>query len=357
MNENRLRDDLTIRELPEEVQRQLLLNYLSAHKMEYVQNFLRKKGLPYSYLKSDLPKKLTEFLNNQMIQLSELVDLLNSIEGWGKQHVYLYTAPSTLSRQWRNSLQVHQTLRSAGLEDLINKSRPLILPAQPTLSTIEYSEERIRFVWVEQRTSRVRIPDQDRIEPVETINPIGSFQDRVILQAYRMKIARGLVVFEWNFNTNDALLLIQQMPTATKYKMIRSQFENYLKPIFDIDAFDKIRVSRGLSSIEKSQETRRFHMTFQSLDNRGKIAVTSARKENDVFKDDPVIDRARIALADNAAGLLGHFYWVPIAGGLNREVYTQIYGEDDNDQRVGILAEHKEKNIRYVLSRIRHHCV
>jgi len=101
-----------------------------------------------------------------------------------------------------------------------------------------------------------------------------------------------------------------------------------------------------------------LYRMVRSTNNRGKIAVTSPRKEQDVFDDDAVINRARAAVGVDATGLLGNFHWLENGGRLanggraDTEVYTLVYGEDDDDQRVGILAEHTEQNVRYVLSRM-----
>lgn len=353
-----LNDNIETRDLPEETQRELLLTYLTSHKMVYIQDFLKDRGLAYSYRKSELPDKLTEYLDGNEIELSDLVELLNTIEGWGKQQIYLYNAPSALSARWRDPAYARQRLEDAGYLDLLNQSKPLILPTEPTLSTIQVNQGVIRFIWIERRTWRVRVPDQDQVRNLnDTELPDDIFQDQIIWQAYRVKMARGLIIFEWNLNTNDAMMLIQQLPSGRKYKALRDQFEGYLRQFFDIDSFEKVRLSSALPGIETSGETRRQHMTFRSTDNRGKIAVTSPRKEQDVFNDDTVINRARVAVGDDATGLLGNFHWTPNAGRPGEELYTQIYGEDDDDQRVGILAEHTEENVRYVLSRIRHHCV
>lgn len=360
MTDYDLNDNIENRELPEETQRELLLTYLTSHKMIYIQDFLKERDLPYSYRKSELPEKLTEYLNDGEFDLSDLVELLNTIEGWGKQQIYLYNAPGALSEKWRNPAFVRQKLKDAGYLDLLNQSKSLILPVEPTLSTIQFNEENgtIRFIWIERRTWRVRLPGEDRIESAtENDLPDSLMQDQIVWQAYRVRMARGLIVFEWNLNTNDAMMLIQQLPSGRKYKALRDQFEGYLRQFFDIDSFEKMRLSSALPGIETSGETRRQHMTFRSKDNRGKIAVTSPRKDYDVFDDDAVVNRARTAVGDDATGLLGNFHWLENGGRPDTEVYTQIYGEDDDDQRVGILAEHTEQNVRHVLSRIRHYCV
>lgn len=356
MNNYHPAENIEKRELSEEEELGLLLTYLGSHNKIYIQDFLKERGLPYSYRKSELANKLIEHLENDIISLSDLVALLDNIEGWGRQQIYLYNAPGALSARWRDPGYVRRKLADTGCPDLLNQSRPLILPAEPTLSTIEFNNNRIRFIWVNRRTWYVPVSERDLPE-LDNTRLLGNPQDQLVWRPYRLKMARGLIVFEWNLNTNDAMMLIQQLPSGRKYNPIRDEFEGYLRAFFDIDSFEKIRVSSALLGIEASGETRRHHMTYRSMVNRGTMAVTSPRRENDVLDADLAIKRARDALGVDGAGLLGNFYWTPRAGRPSKELYTQLYGEEEDDQRVGILAEHTEENVRYVLSRIRHHCV
>jgi len=79
---------------------------------------------------------------------------------------------------------------------------------------------------------------------------------------------------------------------------------------------------------------------------------TSRGRKRDAFQDDPDLSASRNALRDTAA-VLGNFYWQPVEGSLKREVHVKLYAQD---QRVGVFGELDEVDVRYVLSRIRHHC-
>lgn len=333
----------------------LLLQYLSAHKMEFLKNFLREKGLPHSYNKIELIQKAYEYIAQERLSFEELVDLLNTIEGWGDQQIYLYDAPPPLSTMWRDPVQVRTILNSAGYDHLFNDSLPLVLPEEATLSSIQWSSNRVRFLWVDKRIWRERDESLDYSEQVDPENG-GFFREEIEWQAYRTRISRGLVAFDWDLISGEAMMLIQRVPQSRKksYLEIRQQFEQELRPMLDLNTFERVRVSRVVRALESSDETRRHQMKYLS-DNRGQLLVTSPKKTLDVFGDDPTFERTRQALEDEATGLLGRFYWKPAPTRLTHEIYTLIYGEDDDDQRVGIYAEHLEQDVCYVLSRIRHY--
>ena len=61
---------------------QHILDYLMAHKMEFTQQFLRQRGLPFSGTKAVLWERLEGYLTSEQVSGGELIDLLNNIEGW-----------------------------------------------------------------------------------------------------------------------------------------------------------------------------------------------------------------------------------------------------------------------------------
>ena len=51
---------------------------------------------------------------------------------------------------------------------------------------------------------------------------------------------------------------------------------------------------------------------------------------------------------------LRNLYWLSVQDKPERELHTKLYA---SDQRIGIFGEHQERDVRYVLSRIRHYCI
>lgn len=337
---------------------ELLLDNLFSHNMEFIQDFLEVHELPYSYPKKILRDKVRDYYYNKELQFEQLVSLLNQIEGWGDQHIYLYTAPSALSEMWRDGGRVRSILERTGHEKLLNRPTHLIIPSETDieLCSIEWSPQKVRFVWIERRIWRERAEEIEKLAQ-DTLNALvlEMPNETIEWQAYRTKTARGLIAFEWDLKSNEAMLQIHRLPSGDRYIDIKNRIELELQPIVSINSFDKVRVARAVRKLESGTETRRHHMKYRS-DNRGTIAVTSPNSNLDVFTDDPVLERTRKALRKDATGLAGRFYWRPVPAKLSCEVYILINGESDDDQRIGILAELREKDVRHVLSRIRHHC-
>jgi len=318
----------------------LLLDLLLSHKMAFAQELLRARGLPFSGTKARLRQRLEAYLKEGAIEADDLVQLLNKIEGWGNQHIYIYKSPKQQIERWVDEDLVRRHLGALGLDDLLNRQRPLLLPEEPTLSSIEWTPELARFVWVEKRSWEERIPDEDREEG-----------DKV-WRAYRVNVSRGLVAFDWDLVSGYAALMVQRLPRGTRYHQIRDRFEEDLEAIVGLRHFERVRISGAIQRIEMSDEVRRRQLAYQAL-RGGKVSFTSASSSRDTFAD-PDLDRAGDIFRGTAAGLMGNFYWLPVKGRLQSELHVKLYARD---HRVGIFGEHEELGVRYVLSRIRYYCV
>lgn len=322
-----------------ETEIELVLDYLLAHKKAFIQEFLRKRRLPFSGTKATLRKRLEGYLGDGRLDAADLVRLLDEIEGWGNQHIYLYKAPSWQIEPWLEEDSARKHLSERGLADLVNRQRPLVLPEKAILSAIEWTPERVRFVWIEKRQWEERVSEED-IE-----------EEGMVWRAYRVKISRGIIAFDWDLVSGHAMLMIQKLPQGTRYHQIRDRFARELEPIIGLDQFEPVRVSRAIQPIEASGEARRRQLAYETR--RGsKARFTSASPSRDAFED-PILQRAGQALKGETASLWGNFYWLPVNDKLDRDLHCMVYAKD---QRVGIFGERREPEVRYVLSRILYHC-
>jgi hypothetical protein len=333
-----------------------LFDMLYAHKMEYISEYLLENGLRTAGTKRELFERLRNYVDTGEVTVDSLVELLNEIEGWGDQHIYLFNAPTQLSLMWREERFIRGELRRNGFENLLNRTLPLIMPEAPQLSTIQWTPQRVVIIWVEKRTYKSQTEDHTYEEVVRAGPDRGA---RIIWQGFRVRESRGLVAFEWDLSTSQAMMRIQTLPTKRKvdYLETRNHYSEALRPLLELNSFELLRVGRAVRAIEMSDEVRRREMRYLS-DSRGQVSMRSPSNRFDVFRDDPAIERSREALQNEASGTLGRVYWQldTMAKTHRNELYTVIYGENDEDHRVSIRAERQENEIRHVLSRIRHYC-
>jgi hypothetical protein len=284
------------------------------------------------------------YVEKKVVSAEQLIGLLDHVEGWGNQHIYLYKAPTSLLKAWSTEEQARAILKANGKEVLLNRRRPLLLPSVPQLCSVEWAADRVRFVWVEKRPVRERVKSEDLRGKDLGLDATLEFD------AYRRRVARGIVTFDWDLLNGHAALLIQCLPSGNDYGTAKNRFVAELEPLVEFPRFDPVRISSSIVPIEQSDEVERRQVEHATARGSG-IIYRSPKRGVDAFSD-PAVKGARKASGTMLAGRLGNFYW-PIAGEKPRRVHVKLYAAD---QRVGIFGECSEQEVRHVLSRIRHHC-
>lgn len=323
-------------QLPEGEELDRLIDYVFAHRKDAIKGFMRAEELLISGNKSVLRDRIDEALANETIDASGLIGLLDTIEGWGNQHIYMYKAPSGERQTWQSEDEARNRLAKIEAEELLNRRRPLLLPDQPTLSSVEWSSDRVRFIWVEKREWDLRRDDLDCEE------------DGVFYKAFEEKVARGITSFDWNLNTGNAALMIQRLPSGERYDQIRQWYEEAIEDAVQISNFTRVKINKAIKKLEQSNEVNNRQVAHETGQG-GRAQFTSKNRKADAFAD-PKLKKARDALG-RTSSVLGNFYWQEKDGKLDRQIHTKLYA---SDQRVGIFGECTEEEVQHVLSRIRH---
>jgi hypothetical protein len=321
---------------------ELLLDCALAHKAEHVRNFLDQIGQARSGTKNVLRDRLRDYLDVDGKNAVALTEQLNLIEGWGNQHVYLYNAPIGLSKRWRSQDYVEEVAKKNGVLRVINRPRPVILPSSPTLASIAWTPDRVRFIWNERREWLERREDAD----------IEATEEALVFHAFEKKTARGTLAFDWDLQSGDSMLMIQRLPTGTNYAGIRDEMIEWLGPFVDLSTFDVVRVSPAIKSILEIEAVRDRRTRWETIGG-GRATFTSPGIDKGIRADE-TLRRMEAAGGDDLQGGMGNMYWRPDpAGGMTQEFHTTLHRKD---QRVGIMGEKNETEVRYVISRIRAHC-
>lgn len=319
-----------------------LLNCALVHKADHLRTFLEQVGLVRSGTKEVLKDRLRSYLEQDSKNALQLTEYLNLIEGWGNQHLYLFNAPSGISKNWRDLQYVEQVLRKNGAVSILNRARPVVLPESPTLASIEWTPQRVRFVWNEKREWLDRREDRD----------IDSPEEAMVFRAWQLRSARGTLAFDWDLQSGEVMLMIQRLPSGTQYSKIRDDVKSWLRRFIDLDAFDVVRVSLAIKPLLGSGEVRDRRTRWETIQG-GKATFTSPGM-NKAISADETLRRMEAAGRDDIQGSLGNMYWLSKpASGLNDEFHTTLHRRD---QRIGVMGEKHEREVRYVVGRIRAHC-
>jgi len=178
-------------------EQKILIDFVLALQKRHVRDFLKRAGLRSSGTKPDLREKIQEALQNGDLTYEQVVDFLDSVASWGKQHVILYKGPRGDLRSWKDADQIQRHLKQHRVGKFLNARLPLILPDELTLSSITHSDGTLRVVAVQKQEYTERTPEHDARKEVDD----GAL---ITLKAYKNHVLRALVVFEWNLTTNTA---------------------------------------------------------------------------------------------------------------------------------------------------------
>jgi len=333
-------------------EQQALIDFVLALRKSHIQDFLKHVELPRSGTKEDLRERLQEALDGGDLTYERLVDFLDSVTPWGKQHVFLYDGPRSDVQEWKDPDHALRLLKQHRLGKLFNATLPLILPGKLTLSSITHADGKLRVTTVEKRDYAERTPQHD--EERETAS-----RERITLKAYVHHLTRTLAAFEWDLNANVATLQITQLQEDGDYEKIADEFSQLVKPWLDVKQFSKVDlrpVIRSLHEIEKSgrAEARSHGIDYRSPRGR-RVSARSPSPRDSVFGEG-FIDDAMDSVRKNGVGHLGNFYWLsrmkpgPAVNPLTGDVHVIIVGAKS---RVNFPTPNTEDVVRYVLHRVR----
>lgn len=333
----------------------LLLEFLLSHKIELVVELLRRQDqhIPRRITKDALRLRLEDLLSDGALGPSDLVQILNELEGWGRQQIYLYRfeGGSTARNNWIRRSWVENHFQQLNRQDILNTTRPIVTPDVPTLTSVAYTENptRIRFIWVQKRTALERAEDEDP-PPEKFAVASDAVLERIVYHVYRELTVRGIMSFDWDIESDEAFLTIRKL-RGTKYSKVRDDMWSELQVFLPISDFHPLAISPVITRLQRSDEVVRRNLEFQTLNNEGRILVASGNQD-DVFADE-VLEQARAEIIGDVTGLGGNIRWKTMK---NEFMVVELYCRVKDDQRLGIGAQELEEDIRHVLRRIRSYC-
>jgi hypothetical protein len=333
----------------------LIVTDLLALKKTKIAEFLGQNRLLRSGTKEEIRVRVEEALDDGSLSLTRIVQFLDEVVPWGKQHVYLYDGPKSPIANWRRDEWVSNLLKKHRLGKYLNASLPLILPDKMKLSSVLHDEDRLRISAVKKRDWWERDPDYD--DDAETRDG-----DEIELRAFIHRVTRSLVAFEWDLVSNTAFLQISQLPSKIKYEKVAEEFFGFVSEWLDVKQFSVLDLGPVIKNLHKLEEsgageTRSHGIRYRMLD--GRSVEGKSGSPADPLVGDTVIDALLGTVRDKGNGHHGNFYW------LNGESPKQIKCPLEDEAHVIVVGDHNrvsfptpndEETVRYVLSRIRSHC-
>lgn len=311
--------------------------------------------LPVVRSKERIRNHIKRQLDIGIIDINRVVAALVEVEGWGRQQIYLYnwTGGETLKRQWKDRTWVESHISNMGLGHVFNRHRPISTVSESSLFTISYPQnsQRIRFIWVQNRSKLKRIEDEDPLPPEFEISPDGSQWQRKILHAYSEMVVRDITVFEWDIVSCQAMIMIRKLK-GTKYLDVRNQITSELANIVPVLDFEPLRMSRLIDNLDSIDGVIRPKLRYRTLSDPDTIVTFTRRGRQDVLSN-PTVRGLRQESREDVNGYGGFSLW-PVD--TENYVGIDLYALRETDHRIGIRGEQHERDVRALLQRIRPYC-
>ena len=338
-----------------EDEQSLIISDLLALKKGQIADFLASVGLAKSGTKEVLRVRIEKAVADESLSLPKIVEFLDNVIPWGKQHVYLYKGPQSSIAEWRKEDRIATLLKKHRLGKYLNASMPLVLPDKMKVSSILHDPKRLRITAIKRRDWWERKSDYDEVKDTRE-------GDEVELRAFVHRVTRSLVAFEWDLVANNAFLQISQLPRGFDYSDVADEFFELIEKWLDRSVFSIIDLRPPITKLYELEEsgngeTRSHGINYRTMQGRrfeGKSASPA-----DPLLGEASIDAAMKAVRKSGIGHLGNFYWTPTNGApvngyaLGSEVHVIVVGFKN---RVNFPTPNNEQAVRYVLLRIRSHC-
>jgi hypothetical protein len=322
---------------------------LAAQGNVFIKEFLRDHGLRIGATKSDFTRNLHAAIDEGKLTSSDIEEWLHRVEGWGSEHVYLYTVPARASKpEWGDPSAVEKAVRRAGLGHLWEAQSSLEFPDEPTLTGIYHRGEVVRFVWHEGSERLIRAPAQDPDDQVID-------GDLYEFHAYRKISERKVMRFDLRPKDRVAAAFVQVPLRSEEHKAAVAHLWESVAFLVSLDELVPLEVSSSIKTLDQEQlgDARPLLQSSQTrLSGAGAYVEFGATSPGHGYGEVGPIREARLALQlDEITGKRATmFYASPEGTGPPREVRVLLYADD---RRVYVPARLTEEQMWQLLHVIR----
>ncbi|WP_442776342.1 hypothetical protein [Sphaerotilus montanus] len=315
-----------------------------------VRNFLKSRGLKHSASSWEelRTRRIIPALEQESISVDDLYALLRRTEGFGRQHVFLYSCAPDRAASMLSEERLRPILRDRGI--LVAHGSPLLveLPEVPTIVDVVWcgtSENKyVLFKEVEKRTTRKPRPEAVD-QSAKTITRIWDIEEHRAVNFARLW-ANGL--FEIRIASKD---------NATRYHDDLAGIFDRLKPFFMRSEFREI----SLKSVKQNLWAKKSELkdcvrfsTYTLTNDEGLTLRANASLSTDDLAESEVLDKSLSEFMSDETTHCSdsNIYLNTSDGGEPNWVHVLLNGEDNE---FAITAAIVSEEYEYVLQQIQAH--
>lgn len=234
---------------------------------KYIKELLRKNDIKIGVTKEDFSQNLMVAIEEDKLSQEIIEEWLNEVEGWGNQHIYLYSPPNVQVNE------IEKKIQSSPYAELLGKQISYEFPDELQLTTLTLSPELLSMEWHISNIKWNRSKDKD----------FQNDEDGDIFEyrAFRKNYDRKIVRFEWQLKKSYCTILIQLPKSDTLHSDAIEGIMNDLTKIELIpEPLQKISLGEAFKTMSKHN-----NLTVQSSRMRtdgGHVRLVSTLKEGGI---------------------------------------------------------------------------
>jgi hypothetical protein len=185
------RETLTKDELKDKVRAIIL-----SQGNHFIKELLREHSIKIGCTKKEFAKNITGAIEDGTLTREKIEAWLEEIEGWGNQHLYLFKAPTVATEG------IDGLLADSDHKNLVGRGQSFDFPEELTLSSVTRDADSLSLIW------HLGKEGWDRAKFKDYVKKIGL--DRYRFDAYRQRMDRSVVRFEWRFADKHCAIFIHR---------------------------------------------------------------------------------------------------------------------------------------------------
>lgn len=225
------------------VNRSMLFDLLQrSTSLGVISDFLKRKGLHYSAgsWEDMFALRLHPYVDESKITLPELVDLLGSVEEYGRQHIFLFKTSPEKARAMMDRARVKQVLDVMKLGGLLTSPKLYDFPKNPTVADV-------RWVTAENGIDQELIIKE--IQAREYLKLVGTTPTtKGIIKEFDNEQERGVNLIRLNRNGQMEVRVAARSGT-TRYGIDAREFRTRMKQLISVDGFADVSLTKAKTTL------------------------------------------------------------------------------------------------------------
>lgn len=300
----------------------------------FIKELLRDAGGKIGTTKDDFVANLDAAIDDDLITQSVFEGWLKEIEGWGNQHLYVVARPDIEPPELAEGFE-----KSAHFA-LLDGAATIDFPNALTLKSISLNGG-LSIAWHQGKEGWRRHSDKDKTET----EGLEFYR----FDAYRQRLDRSVVRYEWRFDDPYAAILIHRNP-AIDHAVVRNDVRTVLSDIGCPDEpIASLELSRAVKKAAKSMNG--AHSTRFDTEG-GFVQMASTLADGGI----EAVEAVRVVLhavdVEKFERAQGMFHFLTEEHGVSRKLAVQIFGEEG---RLRIWAQCKRDDVLQILRTVWEH--